>query len=79
MYSKSIDFEAIRFEGFENGHDAKRAGCYVPNPYLPGCVGYDHYQDGYDLGVMAARVDMLRECLREEIAFERLLEVDTIH
>ena len=56
-----IAFTEIYYQGFEVGHDAKRAGVYIPNPYLPSDPAYEHYRDGYDLGVMAAKIDMSAE------------------
>ena len=69
-----IDFQAIRLEGFQVGHDAKRAGVYIPNPFLPSDPAYEHYRDGYDLGVMAAKIDMSVE---EKVVEIRTFAVDT--
>lgn len=68
-----VDFETIRYTGFEDGHQAKRAGVFIPNPHMPGSAAFEHYEDGYDLGVLAAKIDMMAE---EKISDLGVLLVD---
>ena len=51
----------IYTQGYEDGHRAKRAACHIFNPYMPCTAAHEHYQDGYDLGVLAAKIDMMAE------------------
>jgi hypothetical protein len=48
----------IRERAREIGHTARMSSSYITNPYLPGSIFYDHWSDGYDLGVMDANDDL---------------------
>lgn len=62
MFSPTThDIENVRLAALEVGHDAKRAAAYIPNPNIPGTVLWMAWQDGYDLGVLTAKIDMTAE------------------
>lgn len=49
--------EVIRQAGRDIGYDAYMAKAFIPNPYPKDHRSYDHWADGYDLGVLEAKDD----------------------
>lgn len=54
----NMNVEAVRRAAIQIGYDAFHASAFVANPYLPGDTMYDHWADGYWLGVEQARIEM---------------------
>lgn len=48
--------DKIREESRQIGYDARMSAVFINNPYLPGNKFYEHWQDGYDLGVRDANL-----------------------
>ena len=47
--------ESTRLDGMDCGYSATKAKTFIPNPYEPGSSLFNHWADGYDLGVLQAR------------------------
>lgn len=57
----NMNVESVRRGAMQIGYDAFRSGTFINNPYLPGDKMYDHWSDGYWLGVEQARHELLLE------------------
>jgi hypothetical protein len=49
----------IRAKAREIGYTARMSGAFILNPHLPDQPFYEHWSDGYDLGVRDANEELL--------------------
>ena len=63
--------DQIRLNGRQMGYEARMGDTYITNPFVPTSNFYDVWNDGYDLGIRDANLEMFlayRETLSENFA-----------
>jgi hypothetical protein len=55
-FNNSIAFK-IRSSARDAGYQATLSKCTIYNPYVPGTSQWEHWADGYDLGILDANIE----------------------